>query len=119
MALPDVLRTLLTTTGPSGYETAPAAAWRDAASGFADVSVDVMGSSIARVKGTGDGPTLAIVGHIDEIGLIVTHVDDKGYLWFSGFGWDAQILIGQRVSVSTANGAVPGVIGRKPVHLLS
>src|SRR6476661_4381673 len=119
MALPDVLRTLLTTTGPSGYETAPAAAWRDAASGFAEVSVDVMGSSIARVKGTGDGPTLAIVGHIDEIGLIVTHIDDDGYLWFTSLGgWDPAILIGQRVEVTTRDGVVQGVVGKKPIHLL-
>ncbi|MDQ1703607.1 MAG: hypothetical protein QOF57_2859 [Frankiaceae bacterium] len=119
MALPDLLRTLLTTTGPSGYETAPAAAWRDAAEAFAEVSVDVMGSSVARVKGTADGPTLAIVGHIDEIGLIVTHIDDEGFLWFTGLGgWDPAILIGQRVEVTTRGGVVPGVIGKKPIHLL-
>src|SRR4051794_33880252 len=119
MTLPDPLRELLNAQGPSGYEHAPAAVWRRQAEAFAEVETDTTGSTTARVKGTGDGPTLAIVGHIDEIGLIVTHIDDKGYLWFSGFGWDAQILIGQRVSVSTSNGAVPGVIGRKPIHLLS
>jgi putative aminopeptidase FrvX len=121
MAIPDLLRTLLTTTGPSGYEAAPAAAWRAAAEAFADeVAVDVMGSSTARVKGTGGGPTLAIVGHIDEIGLVVTHIDDDGFLYFLGIGgWDAQILIGQRVEVATRDGVVPGVIGKKPIHLLS
>src|SRR4051812_4222845 len=78
-----------------------------------------MGSSVARVKGTGDGPLLAVVGHIDEIGLIVTHIDDEGYLWFIGVGgWDSQILIGQRVELVTRDGAVPGVVGRKPIHLL-
>ena len=78
-----------------------------------------MGSSWARVKGTGGGPTLAIVGHIDEIGLIVTHIDDKGFLRFSGVGgWDPQILVGQRVEVATRDGVVPGVIGKKPIHLL-
>jgi hypothetical protein len=55
MPLPDVLRSLLTATGPSGYETAPAAVFRDAASTFAETSVDVMGTSLARVPGTGDG----------------------------------------------------------------
>ena len=78
-----------------------------------------MGSSIARVAGTGDGPRLAIVGHIDEIGLIVTHIDDKGFLWFTGVGgWDPQILVGQRVEVTTRDGAIPGVVGKKPIHLL-
>jgi endoglucanase len=119
MAIPPVLQRLLTATGPSGYETAPAAAWREAAGEFADVAADVMGSSTARVAGTGGGPTLAIVGHIDEIGLIVTHIDDEGYLYFIGVGgWDAQILVGQRVEVSTRAGVVPGVIGKKPIHLL-
>jgi putative aminopeptidase FrvX len=119
MAIPPVLRSLLTATGPSGYETAPAAAWREAAGGFAEVSNDVMGSSWARVKGTGDGLTMAIVGHIDEIGLIVTHIDDDGFLRFTGVGgWDTQILVGQRVELITRDGVLPGVIGKKPIHLL-
>jgi putative aminopeptidase FrvX len=120
MPIPPVLRSLLTTTGPSGYETAPAAVWREAAGTFAgDVSTDVMGSSWARVAGTGDGPTLAVVGHIDEIGLIVTHVDDDGFLRFTGIGgWDPQILVGQRIEITTKDGTVPGVIGKKPIHLL-
>jgi endoglucanase len=119
MAIPPVLRSLLTATGPSGYETAPAEVWREAAGAFAEVTNDVMGSSWARVKGTGGGPTLAIVGHIDEIGLIVTHIDDKGFLRFSGVGgWDPQILVGQRVEVATRDGVVHGVIGKKPIHLL-
>jgi putative aminopeptidase FrvX len=119
MPIPPVLRALLTAHGPSGYETAPAAAWAQAAREFAEVSLDVMGSATARVKGTGDGPTLAIVGHIDEIGLIVTHIDDNGFLRFAGVGgWDPQILVGQRLELSTREGTVPGVVGRKPIHLL-
>jgi putative aminopeptidase FrvX len=119
MPIPSVLRELLTATGPSGYETAPAAVFREAAGAFAEVSADVMGSSWARVKGTGDGPTLAIVGHIDEIGLIVTHIDDDGFLRFTGVGgWDTQILVGQRVVLTTRDGELPGVIGKKPIHLL-
>ena len=119
MPIPPVLRSLLTATGPSGYETAPAAVWREAAGAFAEVKTDVMGSSTARVKGTAGGPTMAIVGHIDEIGLIVTHIDDDGFLRFAGVGgWDTQILVGQRVELATRDGVVPGVIGKKPIHLL-
>jgi putative aminopeptidase FrvX len=119
MPLPDVLHSLLTAPGPSGYETAPAQAWREAAGAFAEVTGDVVGSSVARVKGTGDGPLLAVVGHIDEIGLVVRHIDDKGYLWFGGIGgWDPQILVGQRVEVVTRDGSLPGVVGKKPIHLL-
>jgi putative aminopeptidase FrvX len=119
MPLPDVLRSLLTATGPSGYETAPAKAFADACAPFAEVETDVMGTVTARVKGTGDGPTLAIVGHIDEIGLIVTHIDDKGFLNFVGVGgWDPVILVGQRVEVTTKDGVIHGVVGKKPIHLL-
>jgi endoglucanase len=119
MPTPDLLRKLLTAPGPSGYETAPVAVWRDGASAFAEVETHHVGSAVARVKGTGDGPRLAIVGHIDEIGLIVTHVDDDGFLYFIGVGgWDAQILVGQRVEITTRAGQIPGVIGKKPIHLL-
>ena len=119
MATPDTLRELLTAPGPSGYETAPAAAWRETAGAFAEVTGDTLGSSLARVPGTGGGPLLAVVGHIDEIGLIVTHVSDEGFLHFIGVGgWDAQILVGQRVELATRGGRVLGVIGKKPIHLL-
>ena len=121
MPLDDTLRSLLVAHGPSGYETAPAEAWRAAARAFSDdVSTDVMGSVLARVPGKQqDGLTVAVIGHIDEIGLIVTHIDDKGYLYFIGVGgWDGQVLVGQRVAISTREGVVPGVIGRKPIHLL-
>ena len=71
------------------------------------------------MKGTGDGPFVAVVGHIDEIGLIVHHIDDDGFLWFTGVGgWDPVILVGQRVEIATRDGRVPGVVGKKPIHLL-
>jgi endoglucanase len=122
--LPDVLAKLLTAAGPSGYETAPATVFADAARAFTDdVAIDVMGSAVARVAGTADpahpAPLLAIVGHIDEIGLIVTHIDDDGFLRFIGVGgWDPQILVGQRVELLTQAGPLAGVVGRKAIHLL-
>jgi endoglucanase len=119
MPLPDVLRKLLTAPGPSGYEQAAAAVFRDAASAFAEVTYDSIGSTVARVPGTGDGPSVAIIGHIDEIGLIVHHIDDDGFLWFGGVGgWDPVVLVGQRVEITTREGVVPGVVGKKPIHLL-
>jgi putative aminopeptidase FrvX len=122
-AAPQVLLDLLGARGPSGYETAPAAVWREAASEFAEVSTDVLGTPLARVAPKhgfeGAARRLLVVGHIDEIGLIVTHIDDEGYLWFGPVGgWDAQILVGQRVAVSTRAGRVTGVVGKKPIHLL-
>ncbi len=119
MPTPPLLQTLLTTPGPSGYEGDAAAAWRSAASAFADVSADDLGSSVARVRGTGDGPLLAIVGHIDEIGVHVSHIDDDGFLRFGSVGgWDPIILVGQRVTLLTREGQIPGVIGKKPIHLM-
>ncbi len=137
---PQVLRDLLAARGPSGYETAPAAAWRAAAEAFgAEVAIDVVGTPSARVPSRGEGGSaaaaqpagdaapaaaqdprrLVVMGHIDEIGLIVTHIDDEGYLWFREVGgWDAQILVGQRVVLGTREGELAGVIGKKPIHLL-
>jgi endoglucanase len=113
---PSLLDRLLRIGAPSGHEAPAAAAWREEAS-FASLSTDGIGSSIARV---GDAkPLLAVVGHIDEIGLVVTHIDEKGFLWFAPIGgWDPQILVGQRVEVHARESAVPGVVGRKPIHLL-
>ena len=120
---PRVLLDLLAARGPSGYETAPAAVWRAAAEGFAAVSTDVVGTPLARVAAKHDAKSppqrLLVMGHIDEIGLIVTHIDDEGYLWFGSVGgWDAQILVGQRVVLDTRGGPVKGVVGKKPIHLL-
>src|SRR6202167_6390548 len=122
-ATPQVLLDLLDARGPSGYEAAPAAVWRDAAKGFAEVSTDVVGTPLALVAPKHDARTparrLLVMGHIDEIGLIVTHIDDQGYLWFGSVGgWDAQILVGQRVVLDTRDGNVTGVVGKKPIHLL-
>ncbi len=120
MPTPELLHKLLTAPGPSGHETSPARAWREGCEPFAtEVRGDHVGSSMARVPGTGGGPTLAIIGHIDEIGVHVTHIDDDGYLRFGEVGgWDPVVLVGQRVRIATRDGSVLGVIGRKPIHLL-
>ncbi|MGI8904776.1 MAG: M20/M25/M40 family metallo-hydrolase [Solirubrobacteraceae bacterium] len=117
---PELLHALLRAGGPSGHEGDPAAVWREACAGFThEVSSDHLGSSVARVPGSAGGPVLAVVGHIDEIGLHVTHIDDEGFLCFGGVGgWDPVVLIGQRVRLATGNGPLAGVIGRKPIHLI-
>jgi len=58
-------------------------------------------------------------GHIDEIGLMLVHIDDDGFLTFDPVGgWDEQVLVGQRVLLLSKGGPVPGVIGKKPIHLM-
>src|SRR6185436_17014931 len=60
-----------------------------------------------------------LAGHIDEIGLMVVHIDDQGYLWFEPIGgWDPQVFVGQRVTLLGRDGAVTGVIGKPAIHLL-
>lgn len=116
MAIPDLLRELLTTPGPSGHETRVAAIWRDAAAGFAEVSTDAMGSSFARVRGRADGPTVALMGHVDEIGIVVTHVEETGLLAFAVIGgYNPEVLVAQRVLLLARDGVVPGVIGRRRI----
>jgi endoglucanase len=112
------LKRLLDTPGPSGFEAAPARLWREEARGFAEVRGDVAGNSIAEVN-AGGGPTIMLAGHIDEIGLIVTWVDDEGFVYVSPIGgWDPQVLVGQRVRFAGRDGDVFGVIGKKPIHLM-
>jgi putative aminopeptidase FrvX len=112
------LHELLDTPGPSGFEGRPARVWRERAQQFADVRGDVAGNSIAMVN-PGGAPTVMLAGHIDEIGLIVTYIDDDGYLYVSSIGgWDAQVLVGQRIRVLGRGGDVIGVVGKKPIHLI-
>jgi putative aminopeptidase FrvX len=120
VTVPDGLLRLLAAPGPSGYEHEAAAVFRELAEPWAAaVTHDVMGSSVARVEGTGDGPLAAVIGHVDQIGVIVTHVDDTGFLRFRGVGgWDVAVLVGQRVELTTRSGRVTGVIARKPVHVM-
>jgi endoglucanase len=111
------LRRLLDTPGPSSFEAAPARVWRTEAGKFAEVQADVAGNSYARLEGT--GPRVMLAGHIDEIGVMVTHVDDEGYLSFDTIGgWDHQVFVGQRVVLLGKSGQVTGVVGKKAIHLM-
>ena len=113
------LHDLLDAPGPSGFETRPARVWREEAETFAErVWVDVSGNSVAAVNVKGQ-PRVMLAGHIDEIGLQVTHVDDEGFLYVDEIGgWDAQVLVGQRVRILGKDGDVTGVIGKKAIHLI-
>lgn len=112
------LKRLLDSPGPSGFEGAPARIWREEAAPFAAVSADVTGNSLAEVNGAGS-VTIMLAGHIDEIGVIVTWVDEGGLVYIAPIGgWDTQVLVGQRIRFDGRNGDVVGVIGKKPIHLM-
>lgn len=123
MPLTDTQRSflldLLTTPSPSGFEGRAANRWRDEAAAFAPVvDQDIAGNSWASNR-DGDGLHIVIEGHIDEIGFIVTSIDDNGYLWIDRIGgWDDQVVVGQRIVIAGRSGAVNGVIGKKAAHLL-
>lgn len=111
MAIPKLLERLLTAPGPSGQEEAATQVWRDAAREVGEVSGDVLGSSWVRVPGKGPGPLLAVVGHIDEIAVVVTHVADDGMLAIRQLGgFDPRTVAAQRVEILTKDGRVPGVV---------
>src|SRR5919201_443912 len=114
MPVPDLLRELLLAVGPSGHEEPAAAVWREAASAFAEVHGDTLGSSYARVHAAEGAPTLAIVGHIDEIGVAITTIDDNGLLAYTMLGGiGPETLLGQRIRFAGRNGFVHGVVARK------
>lgn len=75
------------------------------------------GNSYAALDG--DGPRVLLAGHIDEIGLMITHIDDDGFLSFAGVGgWDPQVLVGQRIRLLGKAGELVGAVGKKPIHLM-
>jgi len=112
------LKRLLDSAGPSGFESPAARVWREEAAKIAEVTSDVAGNSVAIVK-KGAPVTVMLAGHVDEIGVIVTWIDDEGFVWIGPIGgWDPQVLVGQRIRFSGRDGEVFGVVGRKPIHLI-
>jgi endoglucanase len=113
------LKSLLDTPGPSSFEAAPARVWRKEAESLAvEVRADVGGNSYATLN-PGGRPRVMLAGHIDEIGVMVTHIDDDGFLSFDTIGgWDHQVFVGQRIRLLGREGPVAGVVGKKAIHLM-
>ncbi|MDM5208723.1 M42 family metallopeptidase [Cytobacillus kochii] len=84
-----------------------------------ELSTDGLGSLIAKKIGQADGPKIMVAGHLDEVGFMVTSIDNKGFLRFQTVGgWWSQVMLAQRVMIVTSKGDVTGVIGSKPPHIL-
>lgn len=116
----QMLKDLTDANAVSGNEKEARDVMKKYISKYADeVTTDRLGSLIAKKKGTDERPKVMIAGHLDEIGFIVTHIDEKGFLRFQTIGgWWEQVMLAQRVTVMTKNGKIPGVIGSKPPHIL-
>ncbi|TXC90166.1 M42 family metallopeptidase [Metabacillus litoralis] len=84
-----------------------------------EVTTDHLGSLIAKKVGQENGPKIMIAGHLDEVGFMITQIDDKGFLRFQTVGgWWSQVMLAQRVTIVTNKGDVTGIIGSKPPHIL-
>ncbi|MCS7239332.1 MAG: M42 family metallopeptidase [Thermoguttaceae bacterium] len=114
------LEDILQTPSPSGYESRLQSLVRQYVADFADkVESDVHGN-LYVCRNPGANRRLMLAGHCDQIGLIVNHIDDQGFIYIQSIGgWDPIILVGQRMCIWTQNGPVHGVLGRKPIHLLT
>src|SRR5262250_3008646 len=114
------LKTLLTTPSPSGFERPIQDVVRAWAKNYADdVRTDRHGNVLAVLNPEGS-PRIMLAGHCDQIALMVEHIDDNGFLYVQPIGgWDIQILLGQKLTVWRQGGPLPGVISRKPPHLLT
>lgn len=118
----DLLKELSEAFGPSGFEREPLAIVKRAGSRVSDeVLYDKIGSIIFEKKGTSVAPKILMAGHMDEVGFVITGIDEaSGYLTFAPLGgWFDQVLLGHRVTVRTRKGDVVGVIAAKPPHLLT
>lgn len=112
-------KSLISEPTPSGYEQAGQKVVAEYMGEFADeVFTDVNGN-VYGVLNPGAEFRVMLAGHCDEIGLMIMHIDNDGYLYFSGVGGvNLQLLQGERVMIHTRNGPVPGVIGVRPIHLM-
>jgi endoglucanase len=113
------LKRLVEAGGASGYEQPIQQIFREQVRPLcSDVSTDVMGNNIAVLNPAG-APRLMFAGHADEIGFLVRYINDEGFIYFALVGgWDAEIVIGQRVTIHTVAGPVRGVIGKRAIHLM-
>jgi len=118
----SVLKRMTESFGPSGFERETARIVRDYMKEYADeILSDKLGSLVYVLKGDRERPHVLLAGHIDEVGFVVSGIDEKtGFLTFNPLGgWWDQVLLSQRVVVRTSKGDLMGVIAAKPPHILT
>jgi putative aminopeptidase FrvX len=116
----QMFKELTEAPGAPGHEHTAREVMKKFIEPYADqIQQDNIGSLIAQKKGTVDGPKVMVAGHLDEIGFMITHITDDGFLRFQTLGgWWEQVMLAQRVTVLTRQGEIEGVIGSKPPHIL-
>lgn len=114
----EFLKKLLTTPSPSGFEREGQRVWLDYVTPYADeVSTDTYGNALAIVN-PGAPTRVMIVGHADEIGLMVNHIDDNGFIYVVSIGGiDPQIVPGKRLAIHSRKGEIRGITGATAIHL--
>jgi len=117
--VPVFLTDLLEARSPSGYETEAQAVFDKHVKPAADeYAFDALGNRLATLNPKGD-PVLMLAGHIDELGLLITYINDKGFIYFDTIGGHDRIMIpGRRVVIQTAQGKVKGVTGKRAIHMM-
>lgn len=117
----SMLKELTDAKGIAGNEREVREVMKKYIAPFADeLTTDGLGSLIAKKVGKEGGPKIMVAGHLDEVGFMITQIDDKGFLRFQTVGgWWGQVMLAQRVTIVTRKGEVTGIIGSKPPHVLS
>ncbi|MEO6940382.1 MAG: M42 family peptidase [Candidatus Kapaibacterium sp.] len=114
------LKNLIECPGPSNHEENVQKIWRERVNSVvADIKIDPHGSNIATMPGS-EAISILIIGHADEVGLVVKYINDAGYVYVAAVGGvDASMLPSHRVRIlsSKTGGLVPGVVGITSVHL--
>lgn len=116
----QMLKDLTDAHGVSGFEHGSRQVMKSYIEPFVDeITTDRLGSLITKKVGDVNGPKIMIAGHLDEVGFMVSQIDDKGFIKFQTLGgWWGQVMLSQRVTIITNKGEITGVIGSKPPHIL-
>jgi endoglucanase len=116
----QLLQELAEAKGVTGYEKEVRDILRRELEPIGIISQDKIGSLICRKRGSADEPRVVLAAHMDEIGFMARYITEEGFIKFTSLGgWWDQVLLAQRVLISTHKGDVIGVIGAKPPHLLT
>src|SRR5699024_8371105 len=116
-----MLKDLTDAKGIAGHEKEPREVMEKYISPYADeVYTDNLGSLIASKVGDSNGPKVMVAGHLDEVGFMVTRIDENGFIYFQTVGgWWSQVMLAQRVTIMSNDGDITGIIGSKTPHILS